>query len=74
MAAKDLQSQYHQLQNVDVVTKKTGLAIEFEKVKSLHCVLSMNTALLHCNMRKNHYGCNKNFLPCEYLFSALMMR
>ena len=66
MAAKDLQNQYSQLSTGDSANKKTGLAMEFERVKkTIHRILRTNTALLHCNRTKNRYHSNKNFVPCE---------
>ena len=66
--ARDLQEQYRQLADVDVETKKTGLAMEFEKVEStIHRKLRRTTGSMHYNKPKNRYGANMEAIPCEYL-------
>ena len=62
MAARDLVDRYRLLLDVDVETKMTGLAMEFEKVeKTIYHKLHRNTASLDFNMPKNRYGA----IPCE---------
>ena len=64
--ARELQEQYRLLADVDVETKKTGLAMEFEKVEStIHRKLRRTTGSMHYNKPKNRYGANMEAIPCE---------
>ena len=66
MAARDLVDRYRLLLDVDVETKMTGLAMEFEKVENtIYRKLRRNTASLDFNKPKNRYGANMNAIPCE---------
>lgn len=63
--ARGLQEQYKQLCEVDVEIKKTGLAIEYEKIDlTIHRNLRRNTGTMHFNKAKNRYGANLDAIPC----------
>ena len=64
--AREVREQFKQLSEVDVETKKTGLAMEFAKIDgTIHRKLRRNTGTQQFNKSKNRYGANPDALPCK---------
>lgn len=63
--ARELQDQYRQLSEIDVVTKVTGLSMQFDKLDiTIHHKLRRNTGNMHVNKPKNRFGANPDAIPC----------
>lgn len=68
--ARELQEQYRQLCEVDVETKVTGIAMQFDNLeRTIHRKLRRYTGTLIVNKPKNRYGANPDTIPCMLMLS-----